>query len=965
MGQPGGADRSIKAQLNRIVLIPSITFLVLFAVLSTAMLMQAVSLRLATGDGRTGAYLYYAVAELQKERRLAAEHLADPSEESIKELRGQISGTDEAVRRVEDRRESLSGRGGTEVAKVASGFFTAVGRRDELRGHVIAGELGVEQTVAEYSAVVDRGIRLYDAGGRQLDDGGSAAASADVVDLMRAQDLFTRADAVLSAALAADRLTHDEQVRFAALMTAFQQRIVNAGLVLRGQTADAHAALTGSSQWEELDAMSETVSRNVPVIEVDAAEGEESGPDEEPPAGLDDWRTVADDVNADLIVLTDAQTQAVVSATDAASTWMFTIALGGGIMALFAGTIAYGVASKSAARLTTRLARLRAETLGLAREELPRIVRRLENGETVDLDTELKQLDHGTDEVGQVADAFNTAQRTAVSAAVKQAEIREGVNRVFLGIAHRNQSLVQRQLQLLDRVEREEEDPDLLEDLFHLDHLATRGRRNAENLIILGGAQPGRRWRNPIPLVDILRGAISETEEYARVKLRVVPDLALSGSVVADVIHLVAELVENATSFSPPHTPVHIHSEVVPKGVVVEIEDRGLGMSEAGLAEANATLSQAPEFDVMAMNSDSRLGLFVVARLAVKHDIHVQLCPSPYGGTRAIVLIPSALISPGEAAGRRRPAGDAADGGRPQDTVATPPQGITPAGGIPPAGGLTPPGGTTPPGGLTPSRGIPAPAQTVERGKGDLLAGQRGAGGRPGSAPGTVSGAPAAPRANGHGTPPGAVPVAPGTASTTTGPNGLPIREARRGDQHPPTGVPRPPEDTGGGAADQPALPRRRKQANLAAQLRNDPATPTRRGPETSRSPEEALRALSAFQSGTKRGREDDLGSGAAPQQNAAPAPNGARPSAAAPRTHGRGPGTPASGLRRTKSAPGRIDPTASPDAAPGAVGGGGDDDDAIVTSFPREERGRSATAAATREGHVGRPVGDHMGESD
>src|SRR5690606_14235438 len=134
-------------------------------------------------------------------------------------------------------------------------------------------------------------------------------------------------------------------------------------------------------------------------------------------------------------------------------------------------------------------------------------------------------------------------------AAVRQADMRAGVNRVFLGIAHRNQSLVQRQLRLLDRLEREEEDPDLLDGLFKLDHLATRGRRNAENLVILAGGQPGRRWHDPIPLVDVVRGAISETEEYARIELCGVPDLALSGAVVADVIHLLAELVENATAF--------------------------------------------------------------------------------------------------------------------------------------------------------------------------------------------------------------------------------------------------------------------------------------------------------------------------------------------------------------------------------------------------------------------------------
>ncbi|WP_156184815.1 sensor histidine kinase [Allosalinactinospora lopnorensis] len=651
MGQSGGTDRSIRAQLNRIVLIPSVTFLVLFAVLSTGTLTQAVSLRVATGDGRSSVHLYHAVAEFQKERRTAAEYLGSPSEETLQALRRQISVTDNAVREIEARGDGLRGRGDATAAEAASGFFAALDGRNELRDHVMSGDFDTGTAIAAYDGIVDRGIRVYDALGRLLEDGPSASASADAVDLMRAQDHFTRADALLSGTITVGELAPEEQTRFAALIADLRQRMGAIGPSLRGEAARAHEDLVESGHWGRLNDLADEVVEYDLAADAERADGEDQGAGEPPPA-LDQWRAAADETNADITVLTDSQAHEVISATDAVSAWMFTLAFGGGIIALFASTVAYGAASKSAARLTHRLARLRAETLELSRDELPRIVRRLENGEHVDPDTEMRQLDHGTDEVGQVADAFNIAQRTAVAAAVKQAEVREGANRVFLGIAHRNQSLVQRQLRLLDRVEREEDDPDLLENLFHLDHLATRGRRNAENLIILGGQQPGRKWRSPIPLVDILRGAISETEEYARVKLQTVPGLSLSGSVVADVIHLLSELVENATAFSPPHTSVHIRSETVPKGVVVEIEDRGLGMSEQDLAGANRTLSEVPEFDVMALNQDARLGLFVVARLAAKHRVHVQMCPSPYGGTRAIVLVPSGLIASGEAPAR-------------------------------------------------------------------------------------------------------------------------------------------------------------------------------------------------------------------------------------------------------------------------------------------------------------------------
>ncbi|MBB4932486.1 signal transduction histidine kinase [Lipingzhangella halophila] len=786
-----GADRTIKAQLNKIVLIPSITFLALFAVLSGGALTQAISLRLAAGDSRSGLHAYYAVAELQKERRLAAEHLGAPSEESLRALDRQTAITDSAVREVESRREGLRGRGRGDGAAVdtARDFLSALDDREHLREHVAEGSTTVADTVAGYAEIIKPGIRAYNALGRLLDDGPAATASADAADLMQAQENLTLADALLSGAAGKEMLTPGQQGRVGGITEHARQRIEALGPALHGNTARLHADLVDSAHWAKLHELARDVAKH------DLEDG--------PPPGLGQWRSVADDTSADLAALADSQANNVIYATDAASAEMFTLALAGGIIVLFASTVAYGVASKSAAWLTHRLARLRAETLELSREELPRLVRRLENGEQVDPDAELRQLDHGTDEVGQVADAFNIAQRTAVAAAVKQAEVRDGANRVFLGIAHRNQSLVQRQLQVLDRVEREAEDPDLLEDLFQLDHLATRGRRNAENLIILGGQQPGRRWRAPIPLVDILRGAISETEEYARVKLRVVPDLSLPGSVVADVLHLLAELVENATAFSPPHTKVYIHGETVAKGLVVEVEDRGLGMREQGLVEANRRLIEAPEFDVMALNQDARLGLFVVARLANKHGIHVELRPSPYGGTRAIVLIPAVLVSRGGPPATTRPQAEL-------------------------------------------NAGVGAP---------DLLSERKPAGG------GQANGAPAAeladagdrgPWNNGGSASTGGTAPKAGSADR----DGLPKRSPGSS-LCPRSGAAASAPEQG---SDRPRLPKRQRQANLAPQLR-DAATQECTGDaasEREKRPDEVRQMFSAFQTGTQRGRDNE-----------------------------------------------------------------------------------------------------------
>ncbi|MEV2278828.1 nitrate- and nitrite sensing domain-containing protein [Nocardiopsis sp. NPDC049922] len=838
MGQPGAPGHGIRAQLNRMVLIPSITFLALFAVLSTATLVQAVSLRSAVNDGRDGIELADALGRLQEERRLSVEFLSDPGPESRRALADAAEATDAALDRVRDLRGSLGARDEPGVADLTDAFFASLDEVETTRTDNLVDPGETEATLAAYTAAVHQGIRLYSSIARALDDGPASAEASAATDLMWAMESFSHADARVSAILVRDRLTREDQLRVAELAADTRHRVTTTrpGRAALDAEAPTALALAESDAWSAALDITDTLARHEPPVTVDPLTAEPTR-DTTPPPGLDGWREAADRVTADLGAVIDTRTSSVVAAGEDASSWMLTLALGGGIISLFAGTLAYGVAARSASRLTYRLAKLRAETLGTARSDLPRIVRRLEAGDTVDLDTEMKQLDHGDDEVGQVADAFNIAQRTAVSAAVKQADLRAGVNRVFLGIAHRNQSLVQRQIQLLDRVEREEEDPDLLESLFQLDHLATRGRRHAENLIILGGAQPGRRWRHPIPLMDILRGAISETEEYARVRVTSAPELSLAGAAVADVIHLLAELVENATAYSPPHTEVTIATETVPKGVAVEVEDRGLGMTEDALAKANTTLSEAPEFDVMGPGTDARLGLFVVARLAHKHGVGVQLRSSPYGGTRAVVLIPSALITstPGAVSERPRIGGVARTGAhavrgpreadRSQDLLAA-------AGG--PSGRQRPLLRPVPPhadgdGGV--DRAPRVPGAPMLRQVPDLAVADGGDDGPRdhGRSGPTVTAEDTGPRSAGDATP-------------------LPRRgiDGARGGGRVGTGP------------DRPGLPRRRRQASLAPQLQEERGTES--APRAAgRSPEQARRMMDAFSAGTRRGRAEDV----------------------------------------------------------------------------------------------------------
>ncbi|MFD5763000.1 sensor histidine kinase, partial [Streptomyces sp. NPDC127044] len=249
----------------------------------------------------------------------------------------------------------------------------------------------------------------------------------------------------------------------------------------------------------------------------------------------------------------------------------------------------------------------------------------------------------GADAIALLGRSFNTARLAAVEAAVKQATLRRGLFAVLLNIARRNQALVHRQLKLVDTLERRTEDPDVLDDLFRVDHLTTRMRRHAESLIILSGAAPGRRWRRPVPVARVVASAVGEIEEYARVVVPPMPEVGVAADAVADVVHLIAELVENATVFSPPHTQVTLRTGRAGGGFVLEIDDRGLGLEPEQIEEAHRTLTTPDDFDP---TRHDRLGLYVVGRLAARHGIEVTLCRSPYGGTTAVVLLPEAVLAP-------------------------------------------------------------------------------------------------------------------------------------------------------------------------------------------------------------------------------------------------------------------------------------------------------------------------------
>jgi signal transduction histidine kinase len=295
--------------------------------------------------------------------------------------------------------------------------------------------------------------------------------------------------------------------------------------------------------------------------------------------------------------------------------------------------------------LTRPLRKLRADALDVAGHRLPEMVRRLSQSEGADESIDIEPIGvTSTDEIGEVARAFDQVHLEAVRLAADEAMLRGNLNAMFINLSRRSQSLIERQLSLIDSLEQSEQDSGRLSSLFRLDHLATRMRRNSENLLVLAGHEVTRRWSQPVPLVDVLRAAISEIEQYERVVLNVQPGIVVVGQAVNDVVHLVAEIVENATTFSPEDTQVYISGQPLSSGgVLLDITDNGVGISDQEMSHANWRLDNPPVVDVAVSR---RMGLFVVGRLAARHGVRVRLRHAQAGGLTALIWLPDTVAAP-------------------------------------------------------------------------------------------------------------------------------------------------------------------------------------------------------------------------------------------------------------------------------------------------------------------------------
>jgi signal transduction histidine kinase len=553
-----------------------------------------------------------------------------------------------------------------------------------------------------------------------------------------------------------------------------------------------------------------------------------------------------------------------------------------GLLAILVAAVVMGWFAR---RVAKDVANMEQATRRFADQQLPQLVERLRRGDKVDPESELPPPPQARiTEIARAASALASVQRTAVTAAITETSLRSGISQVFVSLARRSQSLLQRQLRLLDDLERKAADPGALADLFPLDHLTTRMRRHAEGLIILSGAVPGRAWSSPVPVIDVIRGAIAEVEDYKRIAVVTNSEDMVAGSAVADMIHLLAELIENAALFSPSGTRVEVRAERVGNGFAFEIEDRGLGIKPEELDAINQQLSSPTDFDLA--NAD-QLGLFVVSRLAARHGLRVFLRPSPYGGTTAIVVLPRSMVTSEEEAPVAQLADRGAGARRSEDLqlalTGRQARRISPvASAVPSQPGTDSRPADTGEGELVfPGRASLAPgasyAQPTERAEPDTTPGQSALPSRspargpadPGPAVFPRRGPAAGPAAPDSSPGPPVFPrrspaTGPAEPDTSPGPPVFPRRSPAAGPAEPDSSPGQPVFPTrpgpSSGAGTHLGLPRRVRQANLSPHLRHSASassTPSR-GAEA-RSPEQAKSLLASLQRGWERGRQAEV----------------------------------------------------------------------------------------------------------
>jgi anti-sigma regulatory factor (Ser/Thr protein kinase) len=619
--------RSVRFRIIVLVLVPVLALIGLYATVLALTLGSVAALRAATHvRSQVTRPLTNAELQLSSERAFALLYLADPTHVRLLEFVNQEPKTDTAIRRFNAAAAFVAPKSSTGEQRALRVLLRKLSELRDLRGTIVSQEVSRAEAATAYGAIISGGNNVIIQ---------SILPLLDTPGAVQANNLVVMEESLEAGAEERDLFSSD---LVSHTYPGSDRRLVTQLIILRRQT------------WDEAEASLDHTyrkyfGRDISINTSATLTGFENEILTKPNSAMQipdsAWLSAGDAYASGFKkALTAAGLVIRNEAVSKARSLVLRLILAGGL-----GLLAIAAALSFAVFISRALLRqfdeLRTSAFNLTSVRLPAILARLRSGSEVDLAIETPQLEADSSEIGQLREAINQAAQTAINAAVDEVAMRRGVNDVFRNLARRNQSLLTRQLELLDAMERRVHDPEELADLFRVDHLTTRMRRHAEGLLIVAGGTSGRSWRDPVPIMDVMRAAVAEVEDYTRIRVSSRSMASIAGHAVADVIHMLAELVENAATFSPANTPVRVESDIVAKGLVIEIEDRGLGMGEELLAAVNIRLNDPPPLD---LSGSEQLGLFIAGQLARRHDVKITMQASAYGGVTAVVLVPSALV---------------------------------------------------------------------------------------------------------------------------------------------------------------------------------------------------------------------------------------------------------------------------------------------------------------------------------
>ncbi|MEW2116915.1 nitrate- and nitrite sensing domain-containing protein [Streptomyces sp. NPDC005474] len=623
--------RSVRAKIVALLMLPVVSLMALwsFAAVTTASTIGDAE-RAKEVNSELLAPVADFVTAIQTERTAAARYAADPKSGNEDVLTRTEAATDNATDALLNGVNASS----SDAALLNSALPDRLGKLTAdahglaaLRTPKAGGNNATQRAYTAYTGMVEDAFAVT--GALTGEKGTTTASEARVVlELARAREALAQEQALLAAGGAAGTLTGEQYALFVGAVTVQRDLLKPAVADLRPEHQKAYNTLLESGSYDRLVGTENRVRS--------AGPGESAVND----GLLRGWDNSASTV---LRSLAKAETEAGTAAAAKANPfgWDTLGASGVAVLLGLVGVLLSLLVSVSVGRgLIVELLDLRNSALEVAGRRLPQAMRRLHAGHGVDIDAEAPMRRLAGDELAQVGTALTAVQRAALKAASERAELLSGISGVYVSLARRSQVLLHRQLDILDSLEQRPREAAELHELYRVDYLATRMRRHSESLLILSGIAPGRGWRDPIPLADTLRAAVAEIEDASRVQIWAAPRVSLNGGSVADVIHLLAELVENAASFSPPSTKVQLRAARMRDGVVIEVEDSGFGMNEDAMADANRKL-RSEKVDLL---DAKQIGLFVVNRLADRQGLRVELRNSPNGGVTAAVLIPENLL---------------------------------------------------------------------------------------------------------------------------------------------------------------------------------------------------------------------------------------------------------------------------------------------------------------------------------